>query len=452
MSELVSGRTILAGAVGAALLGGAAYYVLAVLPVKTQAHDLYVKLDGLKRDRDRAVGTLHNLQAQQGRLQQEIDKLRLFDLRHEASFDSALANRSNVGLIALSEILQRNSITIDSLEPGPIDQKKIMVHDLPQGGVLHRTYLIRAQGYYQDVKEAFIALKSLPPALEIDHYDIIYTGAEANQAKVAFELGLSFNFLVSNEQLDRFADLASASMSVSKDDADSSLGDSVKGKMIPAFSLPELDNGKTSPASDSQHSSLWWSRMMAWVMPSAWAAPARPPRHAPVVAARTSASTVPVVSQPGMVPSVGASVSANSYSFSVGKKVTLGRAEPFLPLTSVLAPTVVKPIGIKVGGPLTNVWLTAVLVSGDGPASALLQFGTERLRVHPGTILSGGAQVAAIGRDFILIRDQGVLHRVGLRSESSSVSAGSAEAPSQESAPPTVPVPEIPGMPQAPGF
>ncbi|HEY9898339.1 MAG TPA: hypothetical protein V6D00_04085 [Pantanalinema sp.] len=413
--ERVDRRVVLGGIAGAAVLGGLAYFVLAIRPAALEVATLSAELDRVIQQQNAASQRLAESKARVNPADDEIQRLKLFDLRQEQGFDTALANRSNVGLIALSEILQRHAITIEALTPGPIDEEKIAVQSVPQAGVLHRRYQIRARGRYQDVQAAFSAFKTLPPALEIDQYDIQYVGAEGNRANVLFQLGFGFNFLVSLEQLDRFSDLASASV-------------------LPApaftFSTPAPAAAPAASPSSPQVSTrrTWWSAIAAWVDPSAEAAPAPSPTRSPAPALKT-------------------------YSFSVDRGVTLGRLEPFLPLGAAREAPVPAPLPRAVAlpsavAPLPSTQLLAVLLSNNGQASALLQVGNDRLRVRAGSMLAGGGLVAAIGKDFVLVRQGGALHRIGLGADAPlSRAAVSPALPPLVPDFPSVPTLQIPGEP-----
>lgn len=413
MMEGIDRRVILGGVAGAALLGGLTYYMLAIRPAAVEVAALRTELEGLIRQRDVASRHLAESKARVNPADNEIQRLKLFDLRAEQGFDTALANRSNVGLIALSEILQRHSITIEALTPGPIDEEKIEVQSVPQAGVLHRRYQIRAQGRYQDVQAAFGAFKTLPPALEIDQYDIQYVGAEGNRAKVLFQLGFGFNFLVSLEQLERFAELASASVEPTPAFTFSTPAPAATPAAAPAAT-------PVPPPAPVSSLGAWWSAFAGWLDPSAMAAPKPPKSPAPAI---------------------------RTYSFSVDRGVTLGRMEPFLPLgvARELPPPSLLPKPVSVPRPgiaLPSTQLLAVLLSNNGQASALVQVGNDRIRVRAGSMLASGGQVAAIGKDFVLVRQGGVLHRIGLN-------AGEPSAP--PAAPPVAPdFPSVPAL-QIPG-
>lgn len=423
MMENIDRRVILGGVAGAALIGGLTYYGLAILPAAQEAKTLKAELERVIRQRDVAAAHLAENKARVNPADDEIQRLKLFDLRKEQGFDTALANRSNVGLIALSEILQRHSITIEALTPGPIDEEKIAIQDVPQAGVLHRRYQIRAQGRYQDVQAAFAAFKTLPPALEIDQYDVQYVGAEGNRARVLFQLGFGFNFLVSIEQLERFAELASASVlpapAFTFSTPTPAEAPAAAPVVTPAPTVPQ-------PPTPVSAGPSWWVAIASWLDPSAMAAPSPKPTPSPAP--------------------------LKTYSFSVDRGVTLGRTEPFLPLggaRDLPAPVILpKPlVPVRAVTPLPSTQLLAVLLSNNGQASALLQVENERLRVRAGSVLSGGGQVAAIGKDFVLVRRDGVLHRIGLSAGAPAPSAPTAAEPPPVPSFPSVPTLQIPGEP-----
>lgn len=441
MMERLNPKVLLAGGLGLLLVAFLTYYIVVIRPVNEEATRLRTQLESVIRERDIYQTQLNDKKSRLTTVSDEIQRLKLFDLRTENAFDAALANRSNLGLIALSEILQRNSIIIESLTPGPIDQNKITIQGMANGGVLHRRYMIRAQGRYQDVQTAFAAFKSLPPALDIDYYDIQYIGAEGNRARVFFEIGFGFNFLVTTQQFDQFAEMASASLAA----ASASLPFSFPGSSQGTDAASGNTAPQAAPASSSSQVSVvdpWWQTIATWLDPSAMAAPA------PTVA-----------KQPAPKPTQKPGLALRAYTFSVDKGVNLGRAEPFLPLGPDRgAPAqLAKPIAPvrPVAAPLPEAAVLAVLLSNDGPATALLQYGNERMRVRPGSLLTGGAQVAAIGRDFVLIRYQGTLHRVGLQSGSMPVfnapSLPSQPTPANPQTPQAVPVPDIPRLPMVQG-
>lgn len=428
MMERLNPKVLLAGGLGLVVVALLSYYLIAIRPVNEEANRLRTQLEAVVRERDSYQTQINDKKSRLTTVSDEIQRLKLFDLRAEHAFDAALANRSNLGLIALSEILQRNAITIESLTPGPVDQNKITIQQTTSGGVLHKRYVIRAQGRYQDVQTAFSSFKSLPPALDIDYYDIQYIGAEGNRARVFFEIGFGFNFLVTNEQFAQFAEIASASLAA----ASASLPFTFPGATASGTAAPQA-----APASPStQVSSRGWTAFVAWLDPAAEAAP-------------TAAAT-----QPTPKKTAKPDMALRAYTFSVDKGVNLGRAEPFLPLGQARETPVMlaKPIATakQAVTPLPEASVLAVLLSNDGPATALLQYGNERMRVRPGSLLTGGAQVAAIGRDFVLIRYQGTLHRVGLQSESMPV-FNAPSSPADLTTPRPLPMPDIPRVPTVQG-
>lgn len=422
MMDRLDPKVLLAGVLGLIVVAFLSYYLVVIRPVDEEAKHLKTQLENVLRERDVYQSQLTDKKSHMTTVSDEIQRLKLFDLRTDAGFDAALANRSNLGLIALSEILQRHHITIESLAPGPIDQNKITIQQQPNGGVLHRRYTIRAQGYYQDVQGAFAAFKGLPPALDIDYYDIQYIGAEGNRARVIFELGFGFNFLVTTQQFDQFAEMASASLAA----ASASL----------PFSLPGAApaSGAQGAAATASVSALpVWHAFISWLDPAAEAAPTKQ---------AAKASPKP-------------DLAIKAYTFTVDKGINLGRSEPFLPLGPAREAPIpmAKPLlsPVKPVEPLPEASVLAVLLSNDGPATALLQYGNERMRVRPGSLLTGGAQVAAIGRDFVLIRYQGTLHRVGLQTESMPGITPPAQPAAASMPPRPVPVPEIPHVPTIQG-
>lgn len=453
MMDRIDPKVLIGGILGLVLVGLLSYYLFVIRPVDEEAKRLTIQLEQALRDRDSYQTQLNDKKSRLTTVSDEIQRLKLFDLRAETAFDAALANRSNLGLIALSEILQRNAITIESLTPGPIDQNPITIQQQPSGGVLHRRYLIKAQGRYQDVQTAFSAFKDLPPALDIDYYDIQYVGADGNRARVYFEIGFGFNFLVTNEQFTLFAEMASASLAAASasftfpGEASGTIG---APALPPALNqAPPASNQvappimpQATPASpQSEVSRLRWHALVDWLDPAAHAGPLQ------------------VAQAPGAKPSPKPGQVLKAYTFSVDKGVSLGRAEPFLPLGPAReAPVKLgKPISpVKpVAAPLPEAAVLAVLLSNDGPATALLQYGNERMRVRPGSLLTGGAQVAAIGRDFVLIRYQGTLHRIGLQTDSMShfnpPSMPAQAAPTSMATPRPLPVPDVPRVPTVQG-
>jgi|GEM_PF-1879555 hypothetical protein len=448
MTAIASPRVVIGGALGLLVVGLMVVFLVWVRPIDQQAASLRAQIQQAIADQRAAK---HSLDEQHTRLQsidQEIDRLKLFDLRQEPAFDSAFANRSNVGLIALSEILQRYHITIESLVPGPIDQQKIKAGSDPQGGVLHRRYIIHAQGRYQDVQMAFTALKSLPPSLEIDHYDIQYIGSEGGHARVYFELGLGFNFLVNTSQFEHFVDLASVSVSAAATTGPSLLDRAASGAKVlsnPSSLIASETAGVTvapatpsvsTPSAGVQRQSSVWRAIATWLVPPA--------------AAQT-------VSHPPAKPAQGTSP-LKAYSFSVDRGVTLGRSEPFLPMGEPIERKVVirrPPLQLVhrimrtlPTTPMPETTLIAVLLSGDGPASALIQYGGERMRVRPGSVIDGSTQVAAIGRDFVLIRFGGTLHRVGLRADTPASLFAPHPTETRDVVLKTSPLPPVPPLPK----
>jgi hypothetical protein len=109
MMDRIDRRVVIGGVVGAALVGGLTYYAVAIRPAAAEVAALRTELERTMRQRDVAAQHLQESKARVNPADDEIQRLKLFDLRQEQGFDTALANRSNVGLIALSEILRSPS-------------------------------------------------------------------------------------------------------------------------------------------------------------------------------------------------------------------------------------------------------------------------------------------------------------------------------------------------------
>ncbi len=308
------------------------------------------QIDNAMRDRDSSDRLLSLRQQEWQKVTNEIDRLRLFDLRKEERYETVMINRSNLGLIALSEIFEKNGIAIDALEPQPNEYKPVLIAEAPAAGVARRRYVLVARGPYQSLLKVYDSLKTLPPTLEISGYEVAYLDAVGQRASVSLKLELAFNYLLTPEQL---AQAQAAEQS------------------------PEAT--PTPPI--SWHPGETLKVVVDWLMPPAWAQSPAPEKL---------------------------------YTIPVRKTPQLGRSEPFLPLapvstTSVSIKAGPKPalqvalIGVLLGGD----GLPGAIVSSSGQRirvrpGSVLPNGGEVLAIGDGFVLirhSGTIHRIGLSRD-----------------------------------------------------
>jgi hypothetical protein len=392
------------------------FWFTQILPLNQKAGKLTADIKRIEQEKRSAQSRISLQDDQLKSVVEEIKKLKEFDLRNDDPFDVMFANRSNRGLIAVTALLERHHISIETLSSSTVDQQAILIAGVPQGGVLTRKYRILAQGDYADVQAAFASLSSLPPTVEFEHYDVeAMPDSGGSRAKVAFQLDFGFNFLVSQAQFDLYTALASDSAAASGSLAsalfDGSLARSIQDRASKLFGQdgvgsprsdsasadgePDPTNSETS-ASESTTVSTWLEDVARWWIPPAEAK------------TETSAAT------------------RKSYSFGDQRNTHIGRKEPFLPLIRTqMAPaprrrlasasaSVVPAVASGDEPDPRVVSLEGVLLPPAGPATALLSFDGQRLRVRAGSVLNDGSQVEAIGRDFLLLKQKGQIRRLGL--------------------------------------
>ncbi len=178
-------------------------YFFGVKPAASEIATIRGKMDAAVRERDTNQKVLSGQQVEWEQLTDEIRRLHLFDLREEKNVETTIINRSNLVLIGLSEIFERNGVALDSLGPLPMEKVSVLIDGTPQAGVNRRKYAIKARGGYRGLIAAIDAIKDLPPTMSVDAYDVSYLDSNQNQARVSLDLTLSFNFLLTPPQLDQ---------------------------------------------------------------------------------------------------------------------------------------------------------------------------------------------------------------------------------------------------------
>lgn len=451
MTTAVETRVLVAGGAATILVGSLIYWLVQVYPLSVELSRLRTQVVSEQQAKESAQRTFEQQKTKMGEAMAEIQRLHLFDLRDETDFNRVFASRSNVGLLAFTEIFQQNNVSVESLLPGNIENRPIIAQGSAQGGVLRKRYRIQGSGLYQNLVKAFEGIKSFPPAVDIERYSLKYQGTEGTQARVSFDMTIGINFLSTTQQLEAASASPPATSSVAFEPLDDFVPtamaseSSVNGVLpVPVPGAPQnlLQNLQQLAPPPQGAKVGWLDQWWSWLDPDAIAAPA-------------TASPTPA-----------------PYLFNTGKAATLGRAEPFLPLAGAVLrkvapmamplgalPTVnLLPPAVVPEAPPPQAALIAVLLSNDRPANALLQYGGTRALIHQGSVLEGGDQVVAIGRDFVLIRHKKALRRVELRS------IGSTQSEEEPKAPMTLPVgspvpsatgaavptPLLPPVPQAP--
>ncbi len=345
-------KLLIAGAILLALAVPAGVHLLGVKAVEGDLTRLRQQIDLAMRDRDSSDRLLSLRQQEWQKLTIEIDRLRLFDLRKEERFETVMINRSNLGLIALSEIFEKNGIAIDALEPQESGFRQVLIAEAPQAGVVSRRYVLQARGPYQSLLKVYDALKTLPPTLEVSGYEVAYLDSSAQRAMVSLKLDLAFNYLLTPEQL----------------------AQAQAAEQAPAAS-------PTPPISLTPDQA--WKVVLNWLMPPAWAQSPAPEKL---------------------------------YTIPVRKTPQLGRSEPFLPLAPVGTGSVgvqvrSKPnlqialIGVLLGGD----GLPGALVNAAGQRirvrpGSVLPNGAEVLAIGDGYVLvrhSGAIHRIGLTRDSL---------------------------------------------------
>jgi len=240
-------KALIAAAVALALIVPAGVNFFGVRAADTKLTRLRTQIEQAMRDRDSSDRLLSLRQEEWAKLSTEIDRLRLFDLRKEERFETVMINRTNLGLIALSEIFEKNGIAIDALEPQPSRFSQVMIAEAPQSGVVSRRYVLRARGPYQSLLKVYAGLATLPPTLELGAYEVEYLDNDGKRASVSLKLDLAFNYLTTPEQLTQ---AEAAEKQAAPSDAPSPVSWNPEGLL---------------------------TRAIAWLMPPAWAqAPVKP--------------------------------------------------------------------------------------------------------------------------------------------------------------------------------
>lgn len=345
-------KILIAVAVAVALLVPAGIHLLGVRGADANLTRLRQQIDQAMRDRDSSDRLLSLKQQEWSKVTTEIERLRLFDLRKEERYEIVMINRSNLGLIALSEIFEKNGIAIDALEPQPSEFNPVPNAEAPQAGVARRRYVLMARGPYQSLLKVYDALKTLPPTLEVSGYEVAYLDSVAQRASVSLKLDLAFNYLLTPEQ------------------------------MAQAQAAEPSPNATPTPPISANPESAW-KVVMDWLMPPAWAQSPAPEKL---------------------------------YTIPIRKTPQLGRSEPFLPLAptgsaslGVSAPS--KPtlhvalIGVLLGGD----GLPGALVNAGGQRirvrpGSVLPNGGEVLAIGDGYVLirhSGTIHRIGLSRDTL---------------------------------------------------
>lgn len=325
-------------------------YLMGVRPAESDLTRLRKQFDAVMRDRDSTDRLLSLRQQEWQKVVTEVERLRLFDLRKEERYEAVMVNRTNLGLIALSEIFEKNGIAIDALEPQASEYKSVTINNAPPAGVARRRYVLMARGPYQSVLKVYDAFKTLPPTLEISGYEVAYLDTVGQRASVSLKLEMAFNYLLTPEQL---AQVQAAEQS--------------------------SDSAPVTPV--SWHPAQAVRLVLDWLMPPAWAQAASPEKL---------------------------------YTIPVRKTPSLGRSEPFLPLapeatmsaisqTSPAAPFQVALVGVLLGGD----GLPGAIVSTNGQRirvrpGSVLPNGGEVLAIGDGFVLirhSGAIRRIGLSRD-----------------------------------------------------
>jgi len=405
-------RPMITGSVVLGLLLAAAFWYTQILPLNQKSAKLTADIKRIDQEKLAAQSRMALQSDQLKSVVEEIKKLKEFDLRNDDPFDVLFANRSNRGLIAVTNLLERHAISIETLSAATVDQHPITIAGVQQGGVLTRKYRILAQGDYSDVQSAFAELSRLPPTVVFESYDVEAMPVDGQpRARIAFEITFGFNFLVSQTQFDAFTAMASDSAAASGSLAtalfDGSLARTIQERARSLFGQEEpataasgsLDApdaaGGESPASGSDTVSSWYAPLENWFCP--------PAEAKGEVSTRTN----------------------QTYTFGEQRGNQIGRKEPFLPLvqqkpkpkarklTNAASGSAV-PVVEEDEGPEPALTLEGVLLAPGGPATAYMSFDGQRLRVKAGSVLVDGSQVEAIGRDYLLMRRRGQLRRINL--------------------------------------
>lgn len=231
-------KVLIAAALLLALAVPAGIHLTGVRPSEGDLARLRRQIEQAMRDRDSSDHLLSLRQQEWSRLANEIERLRLFDLRKEERYETVMINRSNLGLIALSEIFEKNGIAIDALEPQSSEFREVLIAEAPQAGVVRRRYVLKARGPYQSLLKVYGSLATLPPTLEIGAYEVSYLDSDSQRAKVSLSVDLAFNYLLTPEQLAR---------------------------------VKTLEQTQEATPSVSWNPMQAWKFALDWLMPPAWA-------------------------------------------------------------------------------------------------------------------------------------------------------------------------------------
>ena len=142
---------------------------------------------------------LQALEATDSIVTARLDKLALYDLRHEEKPKDIEEVRCNNDLTQLVEILAASTISVDTLDPVASDDIPIRMTGVmaPLAIISKRVYQLTATGLYGDWISALARLRKLPPTVSVSHYEMEYLSKVGERAKIGVKMDVAFNFLLS---------------------------------------------------------------------------------------------------------------------------------------------------------------------------------------------------------------------------------------------------------------
>lgn len=265
-------------------------YFQQVRPAQARVAALKAQLASLQAQQQQKLFQSQLFQARRQLLAREIARLSLFDLRNATNPTSALSFRTNLSLIALTQIFTKHDIALQQLTPteapaatasAPAQQPSTPLFggnpnaSQAAAPVFQKVgFQFEAAGLYPDLVGAFEGLRELPPTIQVNGYDVRYLDRSGDHARMRATLDLSLDFLGSAGQAVQ-QDLSSPGLSLE--------------------AVPAAASGSVSalPAAAVHVAEAVLGPVLAWCCPAADAAPLHADRmRGRVLALRRIADTI----------------------------------------------------------------------------------------------------------------------------------------------------------------
>lgn len=240
----------------ALLVASGLFAYLSLAPQTQHLANLRIQLQTVLQARQVKLWQSQAYQARRQALVKEVSHLSLFDLRNASNPLNAMSYRSDLSLIAMTQIFSEHHITLQALSPMDTPSEVATASGAARGQTAapqfqRLTFRFKATGLYPDLTASFRALRKLPPTIQVDGYDVRYLGRDQAHARMEASLLVTLNFLTSAGQ--------PVQQSAGAPGLPFGLG------QMPAATLSLL------PATEAHHSG-WLHRLASLICPSAQAA------------------------------------------------------------------------------------------------------------------------------------------------------------------------------------